>query len=100
MTTSSAGRVGKCDDQCLNHDRTALVQAEMQRQRVGALVLSDGVFRRYVLNLDVPGAKLLVPVAGDPLVFVRPRDEGYVKAWHPQVRPPLGPIPVDDRLLT
>ncbi|MPZ13701.1 MAG: M24 family metallopeptidase [Chloroflexi bacterium] len=95
MTTSSAGKVREWDDRRLQHDRTALVQAEMQRQHVGALVLSDGVLRRYVLNLDVPGAKLLVPVAGDPLVFVRPRDEGYVKAWHPQVRPPLGRIRED-----
>jgi Xaa-Pro aminopeptidase len=50
----------------------------MKKRNVGALFLGSGVTLRYVLNLKVPGAQVFVPAQGDILVFVRPRDEGYV----------------------
>ncbi|MBM2812851.1 MAG: peptidase, partial [Chloroflexi bacterium] len=52
--------------------------------------LNGGIRLRYGLNLEVPGAKLFVPVEGETVAFVRPRDVGYVSMQHENVRPPLG----------
>src|SRR6059058_1708794 len=81
------------DNQRIKRDRIALLQAEMKRQGVGALYLNDGIGQRYVLNVKVPGTKVFVPVEGEPIAFVRPRDEGYVAAQHPNIRPPLSRAP-------
>jgi Xaa-Pro aminopeptidase len=82
--------VGTWDDEQLKRDRIALLQKEMARRGIGALFLNEGVHQRYALNMEVPGGKVLVPVEGDPVVFVRPRDEAYVRARHATVRPRLG----------
>lgn len=78
------------DDQRIKRDRIRLLQAEMARLGIGGLYLNGGVTLRYALNLKVPGAQLFVPVAGEPIAFVRPRDEGYVSLQHENIRRPLG----------
>src|SRR5437016_5649919 len=81
------------DNQRIKQDRVQLLQAEMKRVGVGALYLNDGIAQRYALNLKVPGCKLFVPVEGEPIAFVRPRDEGMVQAQHQNIRPPLSRAP-------
>jgi len=81
------------DNKRIKQDRVALLQAEMRRGGVGALYLNGGVTQRYALNLKVPGCKLFVPVEGEPIAFVRPRDEGLVLAQHENIRPPLSRAP-------
>src|SRR5437867_347182 len=53
------------DHERLKQDRLALLQAEMQRQDIGALYLSDGPHVRYLLDLKVPGCRIFVPPEGD-----------------------------------
>lgn len=77
------------DEQRLRRDRLARLQEQMKTRGIGALYLTDGVNVRYVLNLKVPGAEVFVPVAGDPIAFIRPRDMGYVKPNYSNVRLPL-----------
>lgn len=78
------------NDQRIKQDRIALLQAEMKRRGIGGLYLKGGVTLRYALNLKVPGAQVFVPAAGEPIAFVRPRDEGYVSTQHENLRRPLG----------
>lgn len=75
------------DDGRLQRDRLVQLQAAMQRQGVGAIYLNDTVDVRYALNTYIPGGHVFVPVEGDPIVFVRPLDDGYVRLAHPDVRP-------------
>lgn len=78
------------DDQRIKRDRVALLQAEMRRHHIGALYISDEVYRRYSLNLSVPGGKVVVPAEGDAVALVRKRDLGYVMLQHERVHPPIG----------
>ena len=77
------------DDQRLKRDRLGLLRAEMERRGIGALFLSDSKSVRYALNLKIPGADVFVPLQGDALGFIRPRDMGYVKMSHENVQPPF-----------
>src|SRR5438093_7649076 len=70
------------DHERLKRDRLALLQAEMQRQDIGALYLSDGPHVRYLLDLKVPGCRIFVPPEGDVVAMARPRDIGYVQLNH------------------
>lgn len=51
--------------------------------------MGSGVSLRYVLNSKVPGAQVFVPAEGEAIVFVRPRDEGYVSRTGVQMRRPI-----------
>lgn len=84
------------DDEQLKQDRLRLLQSEMKRRGVGALYLGDGVFRRYVLNLNVPGGKMFVPAEGEAIAFVRRRDMGMVTPHHERVELPLTEGASDD----
>jgi Xaa-Pro aminopeptidase len=86
------------DDKRLKQDRLALLQAEMRRQNVGGLYITDGVYQRYALNLQVPGGKVFVPVEGDAIALVRKRDLGYVELQHDRVHAPIGKENEQDRL--
>jgi len=75
------------DDQRLKRDRLRNLQNVMQRENVGGMFLTERVNVRYVLNMRIPGGTAFVPAEGEPIVFVRSMDEGYVKLSHPDVRP-------------
>ena len=76
------------DEDQIRRDRLVLLQEEMQKHDVGALYLGSGVTARYVLNKKVPGGQVFVPAEGEIIVFVRPRDEGYVaRAGVPMRKP-------------
>src|SRR5579862_10000980 len=77
------------DDARLRRDRLSRLQEQMKEQGLGALYLSDGVLRRYVLNIHVPAGGVFVPREGEALAFTRPRDMGYVKEQFANVRLPL-----------
>lgn len=77
------------DTQRLKRDRLRQVQAEMKHRGVGALYLTDGVNVRYVLDMKIPGGEVFVPAEGEVLAFVRPRDTGYVKLKHSNIREPM-----------
>jgi Xaa-Pro aminopeptidase len=78
------------DDQRIKRDRLAQLQAQMRRQNVGALYLTEqAIYGRYVLNTRVPGGSVFVPVQGEATAIVRRRDLGYVQAQHPNTRLPF-----------
>ncbi len=78
------------DDQRLKRDRLARAQAQMKQRGIGAMYLCENaVAVRYMLNQKVPGGELFVPVEGEVLAFVRPRDMGYVKIHHANVQEPF-----------
>jgi len=74
------------DDERLKRDRIRNLQASMREAHVGALYLTDRINVRYVLNLRIPGGTAFVPAQGEPVVFVRSMDEGYVGLAHSDVR--------------
>jgi Xaa-Pro aminopeptidase len=78
------------DNRRIKQQRIEMLQAQLRRQGIGALYVSDRINRRYVMNLAVPGTHVFVPVEGPVIAFVRPRDVGYVSLQHEYVRPPLG----------
>jgi Xaa-Pro aminopeptidase len=75
------------DFQRMQRDRLKRVQDEMARQNIGALFLSDGPDVRYLTNVKVPGGSVFVPRAGEAILYVRSRDEGYVERQYPHIRP-------------
>lgn len=77
------------DDQRLKRDRLAQLQGIMKKRGLGALYLTEGVHIRYVLNMKCPGTEVFVPPEGEAVGFVRPRDMGFVKLQHANVRLPL-----------
>jgi Xaa-Pro aminopeptidase len=77
------------DEARLKRDRLARIQDQMREHDVGALYLNDGANVRYVMTTKVPGCQLFVPVDGEVVAFVRPRDTGYVVKKHAQVREPI-----------
>ena len=64
------------DHHRMKKDRLALLQAEMQRQDIGALYITDGPHVRYLLDVKLPGGKVFVPIEGDIVPLARPRDIG------------------------
>ena len=72
----------KWDHERLKRDRLEMLQAEMQRQDIGALYLSEGNHVRYLLDAQVPVGKVFVPVEGELQAFVRGRDIGYMQMAH------------------
>jgi len=77
------------DNRQIQEDRVRLLQAEMRRRGVGVLFIGGGTNARYALNLKVPSLQLFIPVEGELIAFVRPRDQGYVSAQFENIRPPL-----------
>ena len=77
------------DDQRLKRDRVAQLQEQMKLRDIGALYLTSGITVRYVLNTPVPAGEAFVPVEGEALGIVRPRDTAYVKARHPNIKLPF-----------
>src|SRR4051794_16654159 len=72
----------KWDHERLKRERLAMLQAEMQRQDIGALYLTEGNHTRYLLDMQVPVGKVFVPVEGEMEAFVRGRDIGYIQMAH------------------
>jgi Xaa-Pro aminopeptidase len=70
------------DHERLKQERLEMLQAEMQRQNVGALYLTEGNHTRYLLDAQVPVGKVFVPVEGAVDAMVRGRDFGYIKMAH------------------
>lgn len=77
------------DDQRLKRERVRNLQTIMKKEDVGGIFLTDRINVRYVVNLRIPGGTAFVPAEGEPVVFVRSMDEGYVKLSHPDTRPIL-----------
>jgi Xaa-Pro dipeptidase len=86
------------DDRRIKQDRVALLQVEMRQHNVGAMYLTDGVYQRYALNLQVPGGKIVVPAEGNAIALVRKRDLGYVEMQHDRVHAPIGKENEEERL--
>ncbi len=77
------------DEQRLRRERLQRLQREMKKFGLGALFLSDPANLQYVLNVRVRASKVFVPVEGEPLAIVRPRDIGYVSMEYDNVRLPV-----------
>ncbi len=75
------------DDARLKRDRLCQLQAAMVQQGIGALYLTERPSVRYAVNVRVPGGAAFVPAQGEPIVFVRSLDWGYVRLSHSDVRP-------------
>jgi len=70
------------DHDRLKHDRLLRLQAEMQRQDIGALYLTESFTVRYLIDVRVPFGQVFVPAEGDLVAFVRQRDLDYVQRNH------------------
>ena len=79
------------DQERLRRDRLQRVQEEMRRQGLGAMWVSGGVEPFYILGTKVPSCPMFIPQSGEVIAFIRPRDEGYVRRHHANIRPPLIP---------
>jgi Xaa-Pro aminopeptidase len=77
------------DEQRLKQDRLHRVQEEMRKSGLGALWVNGGVEPFYILGTKIPSCQMFVPQDGEVIAFVRPRDEGYVRKHHSNVRAPL-----------
>lgn len=94
MTTPIMTKVW--DDERLKRDKLRQLQAAMAEYKVGALYLTEGESIRFVVNVRIPGSAAFVPAQGEPIIFVRPLDMGYVRLLHPDVRPHVyRPDPTD-----
>ncbi len=77
------------DETRLKTERVRRLQEQMKQRDLGGLYLTEGVNVRYVVGTKIPGGSVFVPPDGEPLAFVRPRDMGYVKLKHGNVRTPF-----------
>lgn len=75
------------DDARLKRDRLRQLQQVMRRKGVGGLYLNEIVNVRYAVNVRIPGGSAFVPAEGEPVIFVRSMDQGYVRLAHSDVRP-------------
>ncbi|HEX9880222.1 MAG TPA: Xaa-Pro peptidase family protein [Candidatus Binatia bacterium] len=73
----------------MQKDRVRQLQTVMKEQGFGALFLADGPNVRYVTNVKLPGGSVFVPREGEPILYSRSRDRGYVDREYPNVRPAL-----------
>jgi Xaa-Pro aminopeptidase len=71
----------------LRQERLVRLQNEMRRQSLGGLYLTENASLLYTVNLKVPGGSVFVPQKGEPILYVRPRDEGYCRQAYPNIRP-------------
>jgi len=72
--------------QQMRKDRVRRLQQVMKEQGFGALLLTEGPNVRYVTNVRVPGGSAFVPREGEPILYARPRDQGYVERDYPIIR--------------
>src|SRR5581483_6148783 len=86
MTAAAASTF---DQARLKAERVARVQQQMRERGVGGLYLDDSLNVNYIVGTKVPGGSVFVPPSGEPLAFVRPRDMGYVRLKHANIRPPF-----------
>ena len=70
----------------LQSDRRARLRREMKALGVGALYLSDEADFRYVVDVKVPGGSVFVSHEGQPILYSRSRDRGYVERQYENVR--------------
>jgi Xaa-Pro aminopeptidase len=77
------------NDQKLKQDRLARVQDEMRKRGVGGLYIGENSSVRYLLAIQIPSVRAFVPVEGEVLAFVRPRDAGYVRFHHANIQDPV-----------
>ncbi len=73
----------------MQKDRVRQLQEVMKEQGFGGLFLAEGANVRYVTNVKVPGGAAFVPREGEPILYARPRDQGYVERDYPIIRPSL-----------
>jgi Xaa-Pro aminopeptidase len=71
----------------LRKERVARLQAEMKKLGLGGMYFTERPNVLYTVNLKVPGGSVFVPLEGDPILYVRPRDDGYCRLAYPNVRP-------------
>ena len=70
----------------LQSDRRARLRREMKALGIGALYLSDEADFRYVVDVKVPGGSVFVSHEGQPILYSRSRDRGYVERQYENVR--------------
>ena len=70
----------------LQSDRRARLRREMKALGFGALYLSDEADFRYVVDVKVPGGSVFVSHEGQPILYSRSRDRGYVERQYENVR--------------
>ncbi len=75
--------------QQMQKDRVRQLQNVMKEQGFGALFLAEGANVRYVTNVRLPGGSVFVPRDGEPILYSRPRDRGYVERDYSNIRPAL-----------
>ncbi len=73
----------------MQKDRVKQLQAVMKDQGFGGLFLAEGANVRYLTNVKLPGGSVFVPREGEPILYSRSRDMGYVKRDYANVRPAL-----------
>jgi Xaa-Pro aminopeptidase len=75
------------DMEKLRKERVFRLQAEMKKRDLGGLYLTEKPSLLYTVNLKVPGGSVFLPQKGEPILYVRPRDEGYCRRAYPNIRP-------------
>jgi Xaa-Pro aminopeptidase len=71
----------------MQRERVGRLQHEMGVQGLGALYLAEEPNVRYVTNVKAPGTSVFLPREGEPILYVRPRDQGYVQRQFANTRP-------------
>lgn len=73
----------------MQKDRVKRLQDAMKEQGFAGLFLAEGANVRYVTNVKLPGGSVFVPREGEPILYSRTRDWGYVERDYPNLRPAL-----------
>ena len=73
----------------MQKDRVKRLQDVMKEQGFAGLFLGEGANVRYVTNVKLPGGSVFVPRDGEPILYSRSRDWGYVERDYPNLRPAL-----------
>jgi len=71
----------------LHKDRLLRLRQQMKTLGFGALYLTEEADYRYVVDVKVPGGSVFVAPEGKPILYVRPRDWGYVEKQYGNLRP-------------
>jgi Xaa-Pro aminopeptidase len=71
----------------MRKERVKRLQREMAAQEISALYLAEEPDVRYATDMKVPGSSVFVPTEGEPILYVRPRDQGYAERQYARIRP-------------
>lgn len=70
----------------MRKDRLQRVQREIANLGLGGIYVTEGSDVRYVTGVRAPGVTAFVPREGEPILYVRERDKGYVEREYRNIR--------------